>query len=220
MVLALTACGSNSPPPAQHPDWVIHSQIRFLSSDLRTPGEPLRLDSFRLSFSYIAGDLYGSPTTGDLAQPVIHPDLRFDLDLNSSHADLLRSLEPTDLSLGYLKIEPADARIARLAPQALQREGIEQIATVDWVDMRSSERLMLIYFDRPARITGALSRNGHTVRYNIRANAPGYFWVGQHDTDTGARVYTEVDKPDELVLAITPREAVTAAPAAATGKGS
>ena len=120
---------------------------------------------------------------------------------------LLRSLQPTEFTQEYLKIEPADARIARLAPQALQCDGIEQIATVDWVDARSNERVMLVYVDRPLRITGALRRGDHTIQYNIRAGAAGYIWVARRETDTGVQMYTEIRRPEEVALAITPKVA-------------
>src|ERR1700761_4076581 len=80
-------------------DWIIHSQIQFLSSDLAAPRPGASLSQFRLIFPYISGDLYGSPTTGDFVTPVMGADNRFDLDLNTEHAALLASLEPTDFSL-------------------------------------------------------------------------------------------------------------------------
>lgn len=225
--LAFAGCDSReAPPPEVHPDWVIQARIEILPPGApvqpaapvpSAPGQPrpqpaavagLSLDSFRLSFSYISGDLYGPPTTADFIHPQIRPDLTFEIDLNRTHADLLRSLEPTDFSQDYLKIEPAQARIARLSPQALQCDGIEQIGTVDWIDARTRERLMLVYMDRPSRITGALARAGHTVRYNIRAGVAGYVWVARRETETGAQMYTEVSKPAEIALAITPRPGI------------
>ena len=193
---ALTGCGSRSAPREIHPEWVIQSRLTFTAEDQRTPSAPLPLDSFRLSFSYISGDLYGPPTTADFIHPAIRPDYTFEMDLNRTHGDLLRSLQPTEFTQEYLKIEPADARIARLAPQALQCDGIEQIATVDWVDARSNERVMLVYVDRPLRITGALRRGDHTIQYNIRAGAAGYIWVARRETDTGVQMYTEIRRPE------------------------
>ncbi|MGH8211139.1 MAG: hypothetical protein ACREU6_16385 [Steroidobacteraceae bacterium] len=198
----LAGCGENESEPRQ--GWVLHSQIRFFSADLRVARDSLPRTTFRLFFPYIAGDLYGPATTGDFIHPAINADLRFEIDFARVQQDLARSLEPTQFSLDYLKIDPPDARIARLAPLALQPDGIEQVATTDWIDAGTHERLLLVYVDRPARITGALVRDDYTIRYNVRATTPGYIWIARRQTDDGEQMYTEVQKPQTVVLALTP----------------
>jgi len=187
-----------------HHGWVLHSQVKFFSADIQVPSEPLPRASFRLLFPYIAGDLYGPATTGDFIHPSLNADLTFDIDFGRVQQDLMRELQPTEFSLDYLKIDPANARIARLAPLALQSDGIDQVATADWIDGATHERLMLVYVDRPCRITGALVLKDYTVRYNVRAPAAGYIWIGHHHTDDGEQMYTEVEKPAEVYLALTP----------------
>lgn len=198
----LAGCSAGEPEP--HQGWVLHSRIQFFSSDLRVPQDPPPRNTFRLFFPFIAGDLYGPATTGDFIHPVINADYTFEIDFGRVQQDLTRSLQPTEFSLEYLKIEPPDARIARLAPLALQADGIEQVATTDWIDAKTRERLMLVYFDRPARITGVLVRSDYTIRYNVRATAPGYVWVARRQTDDGEQMYTEVEKPESVILALTP----------------
>jgi hypothetical protein len=196
----LAACGRSE--PESHHGWVLHSQIRFFGSDLQVARDPLPRSGFRLFFPYIAGDLYGPATTGDFIHPAINPDLSFDIDFNRVQPDLNRSLQPTEFSLDYLRIDPPDARIARLAPLALQPDGIEQVAATDWIDATTHERLMLVYVDRAARITGALVRDGYTIRYNVRAAASGYIWIARRKTDDGEQMYTEVEKPESVILAL------------------
>ena len=206
----VAGCGQSE--SESHHGWVLHSQIKFLASDLQVARDPLPRGSFRLFFPYIAGDLYGPATTGDFIHPVINPDLTFDIDFSRVQQDLTRSLQPTEFSLEYLKIDPPDARIARLAPLALQPDGIEQVAAADWVNEYTHERLMLVYVDRPARITGALVRDDYTIRYNVRAAAPGYVWIARRRTDDGEQMYTEVEKPDKVVLALTPPDTAPSVP--------
>src|SRR5581483_2584589 len=74
--LAMLAGCSRQAPVTAHADWVIHSRIVFLMQDLTTARAALPLSQFRLVFPYIAGDLYGAPTTGDFVQPVIGTDYR------------------------------------------------------------------------------------------------------------------------------------------------
>ena len=205
---SLAGCGQNEPEP--HRGWVLHSQVRFFAPDLQVARDPLPRGAFRLFFPYIAGDLYGPATTGDFIHPVINADLSFDIDFSRVQQDLDRSLQPTEFSLDYLKIDPPNARIARLAPLALQPDGIEQVAVTDWIDATTHERLMLVYVDRPSRITGALARDDYTIRYNVRASAPGYIWIARRQTDDGEQMYTEVEKPENVVLALTPPAPVPA----------
>ncbi len=200
----LGGCSQDEPPP-KPPSWVLHSRIQFFSPDLQVAQDPPPRNTFRLYFRYIAGDLYGPATTGDLIRPTINPDLTFDIDFGRVQPDLTRSLQPTEFSDDYLKIDPPAARIARLAPVALQPDGIEQVANTEWIDASTHERLMLVYVDRSARITGALVRNDYTIRYNIRATAPGYIWIARRQTDDGEQMYTEVRQPQSVVLALTPQ---------------
>jgi len=162
----------------------------------------LPADSYRLLFPFVAGDLYAAPTTGDLLHPRIEPDGRFVLDLNRGHRALLASLEPTELSLPYLRIEPAAARLARLAPVILQADGIEPVGQAQWFDPDSRRTLLLLYLDRPAVISGR-TLAGRPIRYDIRAASAGYVWVAKQlegDTD----VYRVTPLPERLVLAVTP----------------
>ena len=203
VVAAGLLSGCEQSKPATFQGWVLHARLQFFGPDLQVASEPLPRNTFRLFFPYIAGDLYGPATTGDFIHPVINPDLSFDIDFGHIQPDLVRSLQPTEFSLDYLKIDPPATRIARLAPLALQPDGIEQVATTEWIDANTHERLMLVYFDRAARITGALVRSDYTIRYNIRAAAPGYIWIARRQTEDGDQMYTEVRQPESVVLALT-----------------
>jgi hypothetical protein len=203
LVLALmwlSGCHQSQPV---HADWIIRSQLVFLSADLTTQRPPLPQGQFRLVFPYIAGDIYGSPTTGDFINPALGADYRFAIDLNRSHKALLASLEPTELSLSYLHIEPAAARVARLAPMVLQADGIEPVGRTDWVDGDTHRTLLLLYLDRPATISGVGRAGDKPLRYSIQTVAAGYVWVGQQ-VAADENVYTVIPTPARLLLAVTP----------------
>jgi hypothetical protein len=205
-LLILAACEPPAPPVENHPQWVIRSKVSFVDADLATAREPLPLPAFKLSFPYVSGDLYSSPSIADLLHAQINPDYSFVIDLNRTQTDLVRSLQPTLFSSDEaLRIDPPDARIARLTPQALKPDSIEPIASTHWVDARSHAPLMLVYFDRPARITGVVMRDGRTMRYNIRAGQAGYVWIGYVLNEEGERMYREVDRPEHLILALAPK---------------
>ncbi len=199
-LLALTGCHKAD---RDRPQWVIRSQLVFLSEDFGSPREPLPAGRFRLLFPYIAGDIYGSPTTGDFFNSPLDADYRFEINLNRHHELLLASLEPTEFSLSYLRIEPAEARVARLAPMILEADGIEQVGRADWFDPDSGRALLLLYLDRPATISGRGVARGRPLRYAIRVAAPGYVWVGQQ-SNADENVYAVTPKPARLLLAVTP----------------
>lgn len=174
----------------------------MIHSVLEVVGPP-PAGGYRLVFSYIVGDFYGAPDTGDFVAPVSRTSDGFTLDLNRTQQELESELAPTDFSLRFMKITPAGARIARLVPAALQRNGIESVGTVEWRDGKSGRPLMLVYVDRPARIEGSVSRGGETIGYDVRAAKAGYIWIGstrkgEHDT-----IYTVAPPPKHLVLTIT-----------------
>ncbi|HTV78463.1 MAG TPA: hypothetical protein VMF03_09400 [Steroidobacteraceae bacterium] len=191
MLVLVAGCSRAS----HHPGWVIHSSIEFVGSP--------PAGGYRLIFPYIVGDFYGSPNTGAFVKPVTRTSSGFTLDLNRTHEALESELEPTDFELRFMKITPRDARLARLTPIALQRDGIDPVGAVDWLDAQSRRSLMLVYVDRPALITGSVTRGGETFRYDIRIGSPGYVWIGGIRAGAHDTTYTVVPPPQHLMLQIT-----------------
>jgi len=204
VVLASSGCHPGDRASAPRADWVIHSRLVFTGADLRAPRPAAPVGSFRLSSPYVIGDLYGVPGTGDFIQASVASDYSFVMDLNHGYASLLRSLEPTEFSLSYLHIVPKEARIARLAPAVLQADGIDPIGTAQWLDRASARPLLLVYVDRPARITGQVLARGVPVRYDVRVEAPGYVWIAMRSAPGGGLDYEAVAPPREVLLAVTP----------------
>ena len=192
LLVALAGC-SREP---HHPDWVIHSSIEVIG--------PPPAGGYRLIFPYIVGDLYGSSNTGAFrrAGDAGHPPASHSTS-TARRRRWRRSSGPPISSSDFMKIMPRDARLARLAPVALQRDGIDAVGTMDWLDAQSRRSLMLVYVDRPARIEGAITRGGKTIRYDVRVARPGYVWIGAIETGGHDTLYTAVPPPQHPVLTIT-----------------
>lgn len=200
-VLAASSCGQAQKP---NPDWVIRSKVVFSQSQAHPEAHPQRpLERFRVVFPYIAGDLFGQPTTGDFFNVTLGADYGFEIDLNRTHGSLLASLQPTEFGESYLRIEPADARLARLAPMVLQADGIEPTGRTQWFDPDSGRTLWLLYFDRPASITGRTRGRERMLRYAIRTATPGYVWVGPQ-AGADEDIYTVMPRPARPLLLVTP----------------
>lgn len=183
----LVAC--SEPVPEPRADWVLRSKVEFV-------GESLPANAFRLWFPYVVGDFYGAPDTVDFIQPTLQPDGTLEVDLNKGHDQLLTALEPVEFTVSYMKIEPAQARIARLTPMAMQADGIEQVGTTEWIDADSKRRLLLLYADQPCRIYGG--------PYDIRIASAGYVWVAEIAGPDGKQTYAAIAQPARLALVITP----------------
>jgi hypothetical protein len=193
LLLGLPGC-SREP---QHPGWVLHSALKVIG--------PPPAGGYRLVFPYIVGDFYGAPTTGDFVVPVSRTAAGFTLDLNRTQRALESELAPTEFSLRVLAITPKKARIARLAPAALQPNGIDPVGSVEWRNAQSRQPLMLVYVDRPAQIAGSLTRDGETVRYDIRVAKAGYVWIAGIRDGPHRTLYAVVPPPRHLILTITTR---------------
>ncbi len=182
------------------PDWIIRSHVAFLEADGKTPRTVPR-EPMRLFMPYLVGDLYGSPNEGELSPVALAPDMSFTLNLNLRHLRLAKTLVPTQFSMRWMSIEPASARIARLMPFVIPRDGIEPYGLCEWLDADSGERLMLVYFDRPARVRGEIVYEGRSLEFDIEATQAGFLWI-QQPRDSG--VYRAVPRPAHLVLAVLP----------------
>lgn len=200
----VSGCGPSADSLAHRAGWQIHARLVFLTADLRRERPAPPRSSYRLWFPYVTGDLYGAPGTGDFVNARVRPDGEIDIDLGATERDLVRSLEPTDFNLPYLKIEPANARIARFAPMALQANGIDPIGMAEWVDLDSRETLLLVYADRAARITGHTIARGTPVSYDIRLPGAGYVWIAGRASGQSMS-YRAVPRPAHLALAVVPR---------------
>lgn len=183
-----------------HADWVIRSQVVFLSADRRTEREPPAAGAFRLWFPYVTGDLYGAPTTGSFYNVALQPDRSFALDLNIAHAKVLKSLHRTAFSVRGLSIAPAEARFARLLPFVMQADGIEPLGQAEWIDADTKRPLMLLYVDRKARISGRYPGTGHALVYDIEAGMTGYIWVEERE-GAGTIVWAR-SRPSRVVLGV------------------
>lgn len=174
-----------------------------MSADLRKERKAPPVHEMRLWFPYVTGDLYGPPNTGSFYDAPLTPDGSFELDLNKPHGNVLKSLQRTAFSMRALAIAPPETRIARLLPFVMQADGIEPLGQGDWIDRDTRRKLMLIYVDRKARITGSQQNKERTLVYDIWTDGPGYIWVSQTEGKSTSE-WTRA-RPTRVQLAVTPR---------------
>jgi hypothetical protein len=200
-IVALSSCSKPSDdvePP--NPEWIVRSHVVFMAADGKTP-TPVPKQPVRLWVPYVVGDIYGSPNAGELVPVELQPDMSFTLNLNLKHLRLAKVLEPTSFSQKWMEIEPKEARVARVLPFVVQKDGIQPLGVAEWLDSDSGDKLMLVYVDRPARIRGDIVYEGRSLTFAIDAKEAGFLWVRQPPQ---SGTYEPVPRPANLVLAVFP----------------
>jgi hypothetical protein len=197
----LASCGPREQAPAAaRADWVLQSRVAFFEADGKT-ARPAPKEDLRLWMPWVVGDLYGDPNEGELAPAVLKPDLSFSLDLNNSREKVGKALVPTEFSQKWMSIEPKEARVARISPFVLPVDGIVPVGVCEWLDIDTGDKLMLVYFDRPARIRGEVVYEGRNLRFDIEAREAGYVWIRQPD---GSGEFRMAPWPGRVLLAVMP----------------
>jgi hypothetical protein len=198
---SLSSCGGpKEEGPAQLSHLIIHSHVTFVGADGKTlreaPKEPLRL-----WMPFVVGDFYGAPNAGELVPVELRPDMSFSVNLNAALPLIPKVLIPTAFSQKWMAIEPAAARVARLSPFVLPSEGIVPVGMTEWLDEDTGAKLMLIYFDRPARVRGDIVYEGRRLQFDIEAREAGYLWIQQPE---GSGTFRAAAWPARVVLAVMP----------------
>jgi hypothetical protein len=167
---------------------VIESRIAIRRGRLE-PG------SYRLIVPFMAGKLYGNPTSSSYLEPAVSTDGSFELDLNEGHDAMLAELKPMELSgadlSGGMRIEPPDARMASFVPEIVDGRA-KKLGESNWVDGNGGRVVRLFYFDRPVRITG--------LSHEIEVADEGYVWLAR--LREGGPIVV-VPRPRQLLLAFT-----------------
>jgi hypothetical protein len=197
----LSACAREEPPAPTRADWVLETRVVFFEADGKT-ARPAPKQDLRLWMPWVVGDIYGDPNEGELAPATLKPDLSFSLDLNKSREKVGRALIPTEFSQKWMSIEPKEARVARISPFVLPADGIEPLGMCEWLDVDTRDKLMLVYFDRPARIRGEIVYEGRSLRFDIESKEAGYVWIRQPE---GSGEFRMAPWPGRVLLAVIPK---------------
>lgn len=163
----LASCNARQSSVPARGDWIFQSRIDVERGRLEA-------DEFRLIIPSVAGVLEGQPTSASYLAPAVDARLEFEVDLNQQHAALINELEayepkesdPLDMQPWYL--DPRDTRIASFIP-AIVDARFNRLGYARWTNADTGNKMLLVYFDRPARLHGEF--------YDVRAEEAGYVWI-------------------------------------------
>jgi hypothetical protein len=185
----LVSCGSHQSPKQHTPpreEWKIQASLEVSEGELE-PGK------YRLIVPFTVGDMYGGPDSKTYITPSLNEDGTFELDLNLDHDAMLAELAEIPPSARFrdhrMSIAPRDARIATISPQIVNKR-FKALGNASWADAQTGHRLQLMYFDRPAHLTGN--------DLDVEVSEAGYVWV---EVLSSPEISHAVPQPDDLVLA-------------------
>lgn len=200
----LAACSPARDSAGIGAEWKLDVPLQFVESDFKTPRAALAPEAFYLAFPFIGGDLYGAPTTNDFVIVMVSSSYSFDLDLTTSERFARRAAKPVAIGEGRVRGVPTSLGMARLATFTLNPETDRRAGATAWSDASNDENLVLVYLDRPGRIVGAFSEDGHEYRYNISVEKAGYAWLRRTEVAENVSEMVVSEWPRELVLRVAP----------------
>jgi hypothetical protein len=122
-------------------------------------------------------------------------------ELETSSAKSATGLSSAAAAAGFM-LTPSDARLLRIATGLLSKEPAWHSATTGFADSSTKKTLVLVYFDRPCRLSGAVvthpSGGGtRTDDYDVVIEKAGLNWLGS--TKVGEDSHLEVRRAPESV---------------------
>lgn len=160
----------------------------------------------------IPGAIFGAPhyslqteRLGEVSTlPVNFSELRTVLNQQSA-------MIAADATAAGWKIDPGDTRFARVAT-TISHEGTRAgQLMIGFVDSISKKNLLLVFFDRPCRLTGTVvvhSRDGATTTFavDVTVDKAGLYWLEMTGDGAGHNVIVNARVPPSPLFVVAPIE--------------
>lgn len=198
---ACTGVGAQGRPAAS--PWHLTARIEFVEADYKTPRAAPRPSSIYMAFPFIGGDLYGEATTDDALRVPFTGSGPVRIDLSSVTQAARAAARPARIA-SRVPAVPAELRMARVATFAMDTHTQRRAGHTAWIDAADRRNLVLAYFDRRGRITGSFTDAGHTYRFNITPDEPGFAWLERHKVTEQVSELRNAEPPVDLVLRVAP----------------
>lgn len=193
---------SGSPIPANDAVSSISAPVTFFTPERDAILENYGPEEMVLTFPSICGHYAGTVTSEALFSPRIKAGETFTLDIGGKLADFDRvacELQEEGIQEG-LEVTPSTARIACLATMAYDPSG-ESLGGTGFMDAKTGEPLMLIYFDRACHFKGTIERDSYVTEVDIEVDAPGAYWVRGRGNNA-RREFQRAGPIDGVLLAV------------------
>jgi hypothetical protein len=213
MTLTLAACGgtvaTRSPPaaraaaPARAPLTILHVSPRHVNfSPVAGDAQHTAL-TVAYVFPLMTGQIIGHPGSKQAWSVVDRERAAFDLPLKNL---LVAAPEPltADARKSGVHIDPDNTRVLRVATlvgDAATHQLIQ--ATVGFRDSQAGDQVMvLVYVDRPCRMTGSLTAPEGQLMLDITLSSPGFHWLSFPTKGAGDMNVRAHEDTDTVLLVV------------------
>lgn len=176
--LAVGACAGPGPQPVTRDGEVVYP-LSYGFYTLRPPSfrmEPVagpRPESdLVLVFSTVPGAINGTPSGGPLRSIPAAPGSTFELSLPARLPE-----RATRFASRALEIDPGDTRVARLGTFHEYPEYGMFRGGGGFIERQSGAPLLLVYFSKPASLSGVIDDPGGTYQYQVTVERAGWCWL-------------------------------------------
>lgn len=134
-----------------------------------------------LTFPVIPGGITGEVLTDSVYTLEVPTSSKFVLDLNSLSESILPFAVPM-FSTSYTRniaVLPKETKMLRLGTFAYNTKTYEQIGATGLVSIgpEGVTSILLVYFDRATKISGANSEGEFTIEYDVSVTGPGFVFL-------------------------------------------
>jgi len=181
---------------------------------LNTAGELSALEDRSVDWVLMIGAIGGNiaGATDPLQALLIGHAQSFRWDPDTQSGSVGRHVARLDKKFGHalsssVTLVPKDARFARIATTVWSKTKPDLGKAVGWVDSETGNELVLLYFDRPCRLSGSLtlkslSHDKLNEAFNVEVPSAGWLWLQiEHVDPLHSKVSRAVSPHPALVIA-------------------
>lgn len=205
MVLSLSGCAMTGRlPDTSRGLTELNAGVEYIDDDNQTLDARFQPGQLALMFPYVTGQIFGNPGSDMLFTELLTPQGGLHLDLARALPGLARgasTLQASENTEG-LSIRPAGTRLARIGTFPFDARTREPLGEGGFLDARTREHLILVYFDRPCVVSGTLHADGAAFRHDITVPAPGFHFLRVHRLDALRYELTRVDAASSVIFSI------------------
>ncbi len=182
-------------------------RLGYFSRELTPIADPSLPSKVSFRIGLIAGNLYGKVNSPVLVQYLLTVGEPSTLDLATMKPTIERLAVPlTDSATrDGLVVIPRETRLARLSTVVAHPNTEKGVGAASFRGSPPSETLVIVYFDRPCKVSGSVRGPTATVSYDVTIEKRGVYMLRiVRDSPEAARV-TMAARPVQLVLGVVPR---------------
>lgn len=182
----------------------LQASIEYIDDDNQAIDARFQPGQLVLVFPYVPGQIFGSPGSDILFTVLLTPQGGLQLDLTRALPGLRQGA--TTLQAGVntegLSIRPAGTRLARIGTFPFDAGTLEPLDEGGFIDARTREHMILVYFDRPCVLSGTLRVGEESYLHDITIPAAGFHFLRVRQEDARRYALVRADAASAVIFSI------------------